>query len=80
MSAIALIIVGTVVLAVALAVLLPGAGLVAAIAVVALGIAAVAWLVTAGAARQAPSDVARKAEDREFLGPGGPDDPNRSTP
>ena len=75
MSAVALVIVATVALAVVLAVLLPGAGLVGAIVVVLVGLGVVAWLVLAGASRTAPSDAARRTEDAELLGPGGPDDP-----
>jgi hypothetical protein len=74
-SAVALVIVATVALAVVLAVLLPGAGLVGAIVVVLVGLGVVAWLVLAGASRTAPSDAARRTEDAELLGPGGPDDP-----
>ena len=75
MSAVALVIVATVALAVVLAVLLPGAGLVGAIVVVLVGLGVVAWLVLAGASRTAPSEAARRTEDAELLGPGGPDDP-----
>lgn len=78
MSAVALVLVGTVALAVVLAVLLPGAGFIGAIVVAVIGLAAVVWLISAGASRQAPSDVARNTEDQELLGPGGPDDPARS--
>jgi hypothetical protein len=77
MSAVALVVVGTVALAVLLAVLLPGAGFIGAIVVAVIGLAVVIWLVSAGAARQAPSDVARSTEKPELLGPGGPDDPDR---
>ena len=77
MSAVALIIVGTIALAVLLAALLPGAGFIGAIVVVVMGLAAVVWLLSAGASKQAPSDVARNTEDQELLGPGGPDDPRR---
>jgi hypothetical protein len=49
----------------ALAVLLVLAGLV------------VGWLVIMGFSRRTPADVARQADEREFFGPGGPDDPNR---
>ena len=77
MSAVAIIIVGTIALAVLLAALLPGAGFIGAIVVVVIGLAAVVWLLAAGASKQAPSDVARNTEEREFLGPGGPDDPGR---
>ena len=76
-SAVALVLIGTVVLAVLLAVLLPGAGFIGSIVVAVIGLAAVVWLVSAGAARQAPSDVTRSTENHEFLGPGGPDDPGR---
>lgn len=77
MSAVALIIVGTIALAVLLATLLPGAGFIGAFVVVVIGLAAVVWLLSAGASKQAPGDVARNTEDQELLGPGGPDDPRR---
>jgi predicted transporter len=35
------------------------------------------WLLVMGLSRRSPGDVARQADDREFFGPGGPDDPNR---
>jgi hypothetical protein len=76
-SAVAIIIVGTIALAVLLATLLPGAGFIGAIVVVVIGLAAVVWLLSAGASKQAPSDVARNTEDQELLGLGGPDDPRR---
>jgi hypothetical protein len=72
-----LVIVATVVLAVLLAALLPGAGFIAAIAVVVIGIAAALWLVSAARSGQAPSEIATQTDEREFLGPGGPDDPRR---
>jgi hypothetical protein len=77
MSAVALVVVATVAAAVLLAVLLPGAGFIGAIVVVVLGLAAVAWLVSAGASRRAPSELAGRTDDPELLGPGGPDDPGR---
>jgi hypothetical protein len=52
-------------------------GFIGAIVVVVIGLAAVVWLISAGAARQAPSDVARNTEASELLGPGGLDDPGR---
>lgn len=75
--AVALVILGTVALAVLLAALLPGAGFIGAIIVAVIGLGAVVWLLSAGGARQAPSDIARGTEDQELLGPGGPDDPGR---
>jgi hypothetical protein len=65
-------------LAVLLAAFLPGAGFIVAIVVLVLGGGVIAWLLLAGASRQAPSDVARGTEESEkpeLLGPGGPDDP-----
>ena len=76
-SAVALVVVGTVALAVLLAALLPGAGFIGAIVVAVIGLAVVIWLVSAGGARRAPSDVVRSTENHELLGPGGPDDPGR---
>lgn len=77
MSAVALIVVATIALAIILAAFLPGAGFIAAIVVAVIGLAAVVWLISAGATRQAPSDFARNTEGQELLGPGGPDDPRR---
>ena len=54
-----------------------GGGLFALI-VVPIGIAVAVWLALAGSTRTRPSEVAnREAPQGEFLGPGGPDDPNR---
>lgn len=54
-----------------------GGGLFALI-VVPIGIAVAVWLALAGSARTRPSEIAsRDAPQGEFLGPGGPDDPNR---
>lgn len=64
-------------LAILLAALLPGAGLVAAVLVIVLGIGVIVWLLAAGGARQTPSEAIQQTETPEHLGPGGPDDPNR---
>ena len=53
-----------------------GAGLFALI-VIPVGIALAIWLAIAGRAGQTPRDIARNANEGEFLGPGGPDDPTR---
>lgn len=55
---------------------LAGAGLFALI-VVPIGLGVAVWLALAGSSRRTPGDIAREAPEREFLGPGGPDDPNR---
>ncbi len=53
-----------------------GAGLFALI-VVPIGLALAVWLALAGGSGTGPGDVARRdAPQTEFLGPGGPDDPN----
>jgi hypothetical protein len=75
MAGVVLIALGTLGLAVLLAALLPGAGFIAAVVVVILGLGAIVWLFLAGAARQAPSDLAAGTDEAELLGPGGPDDP-----
>jgi hypothetical protein len=54
----AVVIVGTVILAVALAALLPGAGFIASIAVIVIGIGIVVWLLAAARSGQSPSEVA----------------------
>ena len=54
-----------------------GGPLVALILAVIAVVAAVVWLVGLGTSRQTPGDVARRADENELLGPGGPDDPNR---
>jgi hypothetical protein len=77
-AAVVLIGVVSVGLALLLAALLPGAGLVAAVLVIAGGIGVIIWLVAAGGAGRTPSDAIRRTEPPpEHLGPGGPDDPNR---
>ena len=75
MAAILLLAVATIVLALLLGMLVPGAGLVLGVGVFVLGMGAIVWLVIAGAARQTPSDLASQTKDVELLGPGGPDDP-----
>lgn len=37
----------------------------------------VGYFVFMALSRRTPAEVTRRAEEREFLGPGGPDDPNR---
>jgi membrane protein implicated in regulation of membrane protease activity len=39
------------------------------------GLVVVGWVLLAGIARRSPPEVAERAHEREFLGPGGPDDP-----
>jgi hypothetical protein len=41
------------------------------------GLVVVGWLVFLGFSRRTAGDVARQADEREFFGPGGPDDPRR---
>jgi predicted transporter len=35
------------------------------------------WLLVLAFSKRTPTDVVRKADEQEFFGPGGPDDPNR---
>ena len=77
MAGVVLVAIGTLVVAVFLAALLPGAGFIMAAVVVLLGIGAIVWLVMAAADKQAPSDVTSGTKDVELLGPGGPDDPHQ---
>ena len=35
------------------------------------------WLLVLAFSKRTPTDVATSAEEQEFFGPGGPDDPNR---
>jgi hypothetical protein len=77
MAAVIVIAVLTIGLAVVLAALLPGAGLIGAIVVVMLGIGLIVWLILAGASDRAPSDIVHKTGEPELLGPGGPDAPDR---
>jgi hypothetical protein len=76
-SALVLTAVVAIALAVALAVLLPGAGFIGAIVVVVVGIAVILWLLGAAGSRGVPSELAPDTKEREFFGPGGPDDPDR---
>jgi hypothetical protein len=76
MAAVVLIGLLAVGLAVLLGALVPGAGFVGSIIVLVLAGIVITWLLLAGAARQSPSDIARRSSERpELLGPGGPDDP-----
>ena len=77
-SPVAVVIIGTILLALALAALLPGIGFIASIIVVLIGISVVAWLLVAARSGQRPSEVASQGPAHEFLGPGGPDDPRGS--
>jgi hypothetical protein len=52
-------------------------GVVLPVLLVLAGLVVVGWVVLAGIARKTPSEVTEQAHEREFLGPGGPDDPNR---
>jgi hypothetical protein len=54
-----------------------GGPLVGAILAVVLIVGGIIWFITAAGSGAKPSEIAREAPDREFLGPGGPDDPNR---
>jgi hypothetical protein len=40
-------------------------------------LAGLAWVVLFGAARMRPGEIAQRTPSQEFLGPGGPDDPDR---
>lgn len=48
-----------------------------AVLIVLAALVALGWLVVLAFSRRSPGDVAREAHEREFFGPGGPDDPNR---
>jgi fatty acid desaturase len=48
-----------------------------AVLLVLAGLVVVGWLIFLGFSRRTPGDVARQADEGEFFGPGGPDDPNR---
>jgi hypothetical protein len=48
-----------------------------AVLLVLAGLVVLGWLVLLGFSRRTPGEVARRADEREFLGPGGPDDPGR---
>jgi hypothetical protein len=48
-----------------------------AVMLVLAGLLVLGWLVFLGFSRKTAGDVARRADEREFFGPGGPDDPRR---
>jgi membrane protein implicated in regulation of membrane protease activity len=52
-------------------------GVVLPILLVLAGLVVVGWRLLAGVSRRTPSEVAERAHEQEFLGPGGPDDPRR---
>jgi len=78
MAAVLVVAVLTVGLAVLLGALLPGAGLIASVLVVVLGLGVIVWLVVAGSSGRSTSEIVQETERQELLGPGGPDDPNRN--
>jgi len=69
------LIVASLVLALLLAALLPGAGLFAAAVVILLALGIGAWLLFAGASGTTPSEAVGESHEASLLGPGGPDDP-----
>lgn len=75
MAPVVIVVVVTLLLAVALGALLPGAGFVLAALAVLIGIGVIVWLVAAGGARRTPGEAVRSTPTVEHLGPGGPDDP-----
>jgi hypothetical protein len=77
MGAVVLIAFVAIGIAVLLAVLLPGAGLVGSVLVIAGGIAVIVWLLASGGSGKRPSEAIEETESPELLGPGGPDDPGR---
>ena len=54
-----------------------GGPLVGAILAVVLIVGGIVWFLAAGGSGRTAGEVAREAPDQEFLGPGGPDDPER---
>ena len=54
-----------------------GGPIVGAILAVVLIVGGIVWFLSAGGSGRTPGEVAREAPDQEFLGPGGPDDPER---
>jgi hypothetical protein len=48
-----------------------------AVLLVLAGLLVLGWLIFLGFSRRTPGDVARRADEGEFFGPGGPDDPGR---
>jgi hypothetical protein len=73
----AVVLVAAIVLAALLAILLPGAGFIAAVIVVLIGIGIAVWLVAAARSDVSTADVVETHSDPDPLGPGGPDDPSR---
>jgi hypothetical protein len=54
-----------------------GGPIVGAILAAVVIVGGIAWFAALGGAKKSAGEVAREAPDQEFLGPGGPDDPNR---
>ena len=54
-----------------------GGPIVGAILAVVLIVGGLVWFLAAGGSGRTAGEVAREAPDQEFLGPGGPDDPER---
>ena len=48
-----------------------------AVLIVLAALVALGWLLVLAFTRRTPGDVGREAHEREFVGPGGPDEPNR---
>lgn len=48
-----------------------------AVLLVLAGLLVLGWLVFLGFSRRTAGDIPRQADEREFFGPGGPDDPGR---
>jgi hypothetical protein len=76
MSAIVIVVLGLLVLAIGLAFTL-GAGPLAAIPVIVL-LAVGGWMLWAFAHGASPATTTRRVKKAELLGPGGPDDPDRN--
>jgi hypothetical protein len=76
MAPVVIVAVVTLLLAVALGALLPGAGFVLAALAVLLGIGVIVWLIAASGAGRTPGEAVRRTPKVEHLGPGGPDDPS----
>jgi hypothetical protein len=54
-----------------------GGPIVGAILALVLIVGGIIWFLAAGGSGRTAGEVAREAPDEEFLGPGGPDDPER---
>ena len=54
-----------------------GGPIVGAILALVLIVGGIVWFLAAGGSGRTAGEVAREAPDEEFLGPGGPDDPER---